>query len=178
MLHYSPKTLHMNSYQRGLQNRVFTVTVVAEVKNTNCWTLLKWRFYYARKNYQYHIRLAAPVPLSCPYHNLPSPITTRSMYVKNHVKKYDLWIMCVLHICFTCFSLLFTWISHSYFTRVKNCIVKHVWKGCEVYQPFHTHFHPHFTCCFTCKFTLICYKISHGSSHKFHMQILSEYMYM
>ena len=79
----------------------------------------------------------------------------------------NMWKMCYFHVCFTCFSPPF----HMHFTSifhmsVKFCIVKQVWKACEVMSTLSHIFHIHFHSIFTCSFTLICNKISHATLHK------------
>ena len=80
--------------------------------------------------------------------------TTRSIYVKHHVK--NVWKMSYFHTLFTRFSHTFhLHFTHIFHVHVKFCIVKYtsMWKGCEVtsslshifshtlHMGFHTGFH-------------------------------------
>ena len=105
--------------------------------------------------------------------------TTRSMYVKNHVKKCvnNVCFSHLFHMFFTTFHMNFTLIFH---TCVKNYIVKHVWKGCEVMSTLSHTFSPAFHHMvlhtnFTCKFSVNSYTISHASSHKFHLNFTCKF---
>ena len=100
------------------------------------------------------------------------PTTTRSMYVKNPVKKYvkNVSFSHTFHMFFTAFHMYFTHIFH---VCVKFSIVKYMWKLCEkgVKQcnPFHTHFHIYFTWGFTYKFTSIAVEVHFQFHMPFHV---------
>ena len=67
------------------------------------------------------------------YNRPVMPVTTsyRSMYVKHHVKNE--WKFSYFHTLFSLFSHTFYMhFTHIFHMHVKFCMVKYMWKGCEV----------------------------------------------